>query len=165
MKLLVTGGAGFIGSNFIRLALSQRRDWQVINFDALTYSGNLENLAEVAEHKGYEFVRGDIADAGAVEAIMQRRFDAIVNFAAETHVDRSIEDASPFLRTNVLGTQVLLDAVRRRAKTRPLKTSIQISTDEVYGSAGPGESFDERQICDPQPPYWPTTAPADQLLN
>ena len=162
MKLLVTGGAGFIGSNFIRLALSQRRDWQVINFDALTYSGNLENLAEVAERKSYEFVRGDIADARAAEAIMQRGFDAIVNFAAETHVDRSIEDAAPFLRTNVLGTQVLLDAARRQ-KSKPL--FLQISTDEVYGSAGPGESFDEQRILDPRSPYSASKAAADHLVN
>ena len=95
------------------------------------------DLAEVAERKSYEFVRGDIADARAAEAIMQRGFDAIINFAAETHVDRSIEDAAPFLRTNVLGTQVLLDTARRQ-KSKPL--FLQISTDEVYGSAGPGES-------------------------
>src|SRR5437667_10772341 len=162
MKLLVTGGAGFIGSNFIRLALSQRRDWQVVNFDALTYSSNLENLSEVAEHKGYEFVRGDVADPRAVDAVMQRGFDAIINFAAETHVDRSIEDAAPFLRTNVLGTQVLLDAARRQ-KSKPL--FLQISTDEVYGSAGPDESFDEQRILEPRSPYSASKAVADHLVN
>ena len=145
MKLLVTGGAGFIGSNFIRLALGERRDWQVINFDALTYSGNLENLAEVAEHKGYEFVRGDNADARAAEAVMPRGFDAIINFAAETHVDRSIEDAAPFLRTNVLGTQVLLDAARRQ-KSKPL--FLQISTFLPYPQASSGLSrIGARPLC------------------
>src|SRR5690242_13796074 len=108
MKLLVTGGAGFIGSNFVRHMLA--RGAQVVNFDKLTYSGNLENLADVSEHKNYEFIRGDIADAESVRSALNGGFDAVVNFAAETHVDRSIEDAAPFLKTNVLGTQVLLDA-------------------------------------------------------
>lgn len=159
MKLLVTGGAGFIGSNFVRHMLA--RGAQVVNFDKLTYSGNLENLADVSGHKNYEFIRGDIADAAAVASALGRGFDAVVNFAAETHVDRSIEDAAPFLRTNVLGTQVLLDAVRRK----PVKLFVQISTDEVYGSASPNESFTEEQGLDPRSPYSASKAAADHLVN
>lgn len=161
MNLLITGGAGFIGSNFIRLMLASRKDLHVVNFDKLTYSGNLENLADVAGNARYEFVRGDIADAVNVNRIMQREFDAIVNFAAETHVDRSIEDAAPFLCANVLGTQTLLDAVRKK----PVRIFIQISTDEVYGSAGAGESFTESQILDPRSPYSASKAAADHLVN
>jgi dTDP-glucose 4,6-dehydratase len=160
MKLLVTGGAGFIGSNFIRFMLA-RGGVSILNFDKLTYSGNLENLAAVAANKNYEFVRGDIADPAAVTSVMARGFDAVINFAAETHVDRSIEDAAPFLRANVLGTQVLLDAARKN----PVKLFIQISTDEVYGSAGPNESFTETQILDPRSPYSASKAAADHLVN
>ena len=160
MKLLVTGGAGFIGSNFIRLML-QAGDTEIVNFDKLTYSGNLENLADVAENPHYTFVRGDIADSDDVAAVLTSGFDAVINFAAETHVDRSIEDASPFLRSNVIGTQVLLDAVRRV----PVKLFVHISTDEVYGSAGPGESFNESRILDPRSPYSASKAAADHLVN
>jgi dTDP-glucose 4,6-dehydratase len=133
----------------------------IVNFDKLTYSGNLENLADIAEKKGYEFVLGDIGNQVAVREVMQRGFDAIVNFAAETHVDRSIEDASPFLMTNVLGAQVLLDAARRARA--PL--FIQISTDEVYGSAGANDNFTEKQILDPRSPYSASKAAADHLVN
>src|ERR1051326_771995 len=160
MKLLITGGAGFIGSNFIRHMLA-RGGVSIVNFDKLTYSGNLENLAEVSGHKNYEFVRGDITDPAAVASVISRGFDAVINFAAETHVDRSIEDAAPFLRANVLGTQVLLDAARKN----PVKLFIQISTDEVYGSAGPKESFTETQILDPRSPYSASKAAADHLVN
>ena len=103
MRLLVTGGAGFIGSNFICYLLQEHAEIEVTNFDALTYAGNLENLSEVAEDSRYHFVRGDVADAATVEEVLQRNFDAVVHFAAETHVDRSLEDAAPFLRTNILG--------------------------------------------------------------
>ena len=160
MRLLVTGGAGFIGSNFIRLILG-RGEADVVNFDKLTYSGNLENLSDVADNKRYRFVRGDIAEAADVTAILRSGFDAVVNLAAETHVDRSIEDAAPFLRSNILGTQVLLEAVRRA----PVKLFVHISTDEVYGSAGPGESFDETRILDPRSPYSASKAAADHLVN
>src|SRR5919204_3107035 len=128
MKLLVTGGAGFIGSNFVRHLLTRpdafARSVHITNFDKLTYSGNLENLADLAEHPRYRFQRGDIANQQQVEQAFRDGFDAVVNFAAETHVDRSIEDASPFLRANVLGTQVLLDAARRSR----VRLFIQIST-------------------------------------
>jgi dTDP-glucose 4,6-dehydratase len=161
VKILVTGGAGFIGSNFIRLMLARRRDVEITNLDKLTYAGNPENLAGIAEQRGYAFVHGDIADAALVGKLMDGGFDAVVNFAAETHVDRSIEDAAPFLRTNVLGTQVLLEAARR-AK---LPMFVHISTDEVYGSAKPGESFSEAAPLDPRSPYAASKASADHFVN
>src|SRR5262245_52629920 len=111
MKLFITGGAGFIGSNFIRHILAKYPDYQIVNFDKLTYAGKLENLREVADHPNYRFVRGDICDRAAVEAAIAGA-DACINFAAESHVDRSIEGAAEFINTNVMGTQVLLDAAR-----------------------------------------------------
>ncbi len=161
MKILVTGGAGFIGSNFIRQTLLGGKNTEVVNFDKLTYSGNLENLADLAENPRYRFVRGDIADAANVAEVLTNGFDAIVNFAAETHVDRSIENAAPFVRSNVTGTLTLLEAVRQH-KT---KLFIQISTDEVYGSAGAKDSFTEGQILDPRSPYSASKAAADHLVN
>ncbi|MEE8449968.1 MAG: GDP-mannose 4,6-dehydratase, partial [Thermodesulfobacteriota bacterium] len=130
MKLLVTGGAGFIGSNFIRYLFSTGDDVEVVNLDALTYAGNLENLDGLEEQAGYRFVKGDIADNGLVFGLMAEGFDGLINFAAETHVDRSIHDSSPFLTTNVLGVQVLLEAARKYK----LERFLHISTDEVYGS-------------------------------
>lgn len=161
MKVLVTGGAGFIGSNFIRHLLLAHRDVEVVNFDKLTYSGNLENLADLADNSRYRFVRGDIADAHGVTEVIAAGVDAIVNFAAETHVDRSIENAAPFLQSNVMGTLTLLEAVRKLRG----KLFIQISTDEVYGSAGPQDSFTEMQILDPRSPYSASKAAADHLVN
>lgn len=161
MNILVTGGAGFIGSNFIRYFLQTRPGARIVNFDKLTYAGNPESLADVAEDSRYEFVRGDIADADAVNAVMRQGFDAAVNFAAETHVDRSIEDASPFLRTNVLGTHCLLEAARR---TR-LPRFVHISTDEVYGSAPKGVSFTESAALDPRSPYAASKTAADHLVS
>jgi len=161
LKILVTGGAGFIGSNFIRQTLLGGKNTEVVNFDKLTYSGNLENLADLAENPRYRFVRGDIADAANVAEVLANGFDAIVNFAAETHVDRSIENAAPFVRSNVTGTLTLLEAVRQH-KT---KLFIQISTDEVYGSAGAKDSFTEGQILDPRSPYSASKAAADHLVN
>jgi dTDP-glucose 4,6-dehydratase len=161
LKILVTGGAGFIGSNFIRQTLLSGKSTEVVNFDKLTYSGNLENLADLAENPRYRFVRGDIADAANVADVLAQGFDAIVNFAAETHVDRSIENAAPFVHSNVTGTLTLLEAVRQH-KT---KLFIQISTDEVYGSAGTKDSFTESQILDPRSPYSASKAAADHLVN
>jgi dTDP-glucose 4,6-dehydratase len=161
LKILVTGGAGFIGSNFIRQTLLSGKNTEVVNFDKLTYSGNLENLADLAENPQYRFVRGDIADAANVAEVLANGFDAIVNFAAETHVDRSIENAAPFVHSNVIGTLNLLEAVRQH-KT---KLFIQISTDEVYGSAGTTDSFTEGQILDPRSPYSASKAAADHLVN
>lgn len=161
MNLLVTGGAGFIGSNFIRHLLTTRRDIRIVNFDKLTYAGNPESLSDLASDPRYDFVRGDINDAPAVADIFKRGFDAVVNFAAETHVDRSIEDASPFLRTNISGTQCLLEA----ARVTKLPRFIHISTDEVYGSAPAGGSFNEETILDPRSPYAASKASADHFVT
>lgn len=158
MKILVTGGAGFIGSNFIRYLLAHHPEDEVVNLDALTYAGNLENLADVAAYPRYQFVRGDIADRGAVDGVM-RGATAVINFAAETHVDRSIDDAAAFLHANVSGTVVLLDAARRHDVQRFL----QVSTDEVYGSLGPTGLFDESSPLRPSSPYSASKAAADLL--
>src|SRR5689334_7706374 len=128
MKLLVTGGAGFIGSNFIRHVLEARQNYQLINYDKLTYAGNLANLAEVAEHPNYTFIKGDICDAAAVAAAM-RGCDAVVHFAAESHVDRSIYEPAPVIDTNIKGTFTLLEVSRAQRLNR----FVHISTDEVYG--------------------------------
>ncbi len=160
MKVLVTGGAGFIGSNFIRHLLKSLKDVKITNFDKLTYAGNPESLADVAADPRYQFVKGDIASSQDVSSALEQRFDAVVNFAAETHVDRSIEDASPFLTTNILGTQCLLEAARRFQLPR----FIHISTDEVYGSAPAGVSFTEEATLDPRSPYAASKASADHFV-
>ncbi|MFQ5663244.1 MAG: dTDP-glucose 4,6-dehydratase [Terriglobia bacterium] len=160
MKLLITGGAGFIGSNFIRYLLTEHPEAHAVNLDKLTYAGNLDNLAELSDSPRYRFVQGDIADAETLPGVFEEKFDAVVNFAAETHVDRSIEDAAPFLRTNVLGTQVLLEAARRHGVER----FVQISTDEVYGSAAPAQSFREEAPLNPGSPYAASKAAADHLV-
>ena len=162
MKILVTGGAGFIGSSFIRYMLRTREDVELVNFDLLTYAGNLRNLDEVAVNPRYRFVRGDIADRLQVEnAFQQHRFDAVVNFAAETHVDRSILDSSPFIRTNVEGTRCLLEEARRHKVER----FIQISTDEVYGSLDSTGSFREDTPVCPTSPYSASKAASDLLVQ
>jgi len=167
MKLLVTGGAGFIGSNFIRHMLKTYPDYRIVNLDALTYAGNLENLKDIAETEGnghqarYQFVKGDIGDTALVNRIAASGIDAIVNFAAESHVDRSIDSADVFIRTNVLGTQVLLDAALRHKVGR----YIQISTDEVYGSLGPEGTFVETTPLAPNSPYSASKAGADLLVR
>lgn len=165
MKIVVTGGAGFIGSNFIRYILSVYPDYKVINIDALTYAGNLLNLEDVSQNSNYTFVHGDIADFNLVSEITAD-VDVVINFAAETHVDRSIKDSSIFVRTNVLGTQVLLEA----AKNNGVDLFIQISTDEVYGSLGDSgieltEMFDEESILKPNSPYAASKAAADHLVR
>jgi len=160
VKLLVTGGAGFIGSSFVRFALQKRHNIEVVNYDLLTYAGNLRNLDEVSANPRYHFVRGDIADAVQVEDVFAtQQFDAVVNFAAETHVDRSILDSAPFVRTNVEGTRCLLEAARRHKVSR----FVQISTDEVYGSLGAEGSFREDTPLDPSSPYSASKAAADFL--
>jgi dTDP-glucose 4,6-dehydratase len=161
MKVLVTGGAGFIGSNFVRHLLA-RGQHEVVVLDALTYAGNLENLHGLDDKPGFAFVRGDICSAEDVSgACSGNRFDAMVNFAAETHVDRSLEDAYPFIRTNVTGTQVLLDACREHSIGRFL----QVSTDEVYGTIRPGERSAESAPVVPNNPYAATKASADFLVR
>ena len=162
LRLLVAGGAGFIGSNFIRYILGARGDWQVVNVDKLTYAGNLANLQDVEGNDRYRFHRADICDAKAVDPIVKDEApDAIVNFAAETHVDRSIDDPALFLRTNILGTQVLLDAARKHGVARFL----QISTDEVYGSLGPSGQFSEDSPLRPNSPYAASKTSADMLVR
>jgi dTDP-glucose 4,6-dehydratase len=161
LRLLVTGGSGFIGSNFVRHCLTARADVEILNFDKLTYAGNAESLADISSDPRYKFVRGDIADQKLLDQILSSiRFDALINFAAETHVDRSIEDASPFLQTNILGTHSLLEAARRNHVER----FVQISTDEVYGSAPAGEYFTEHTPLDPRSPYAASKASADHLV-
>lgn len=158
--VLVTGGAGFIGSNFIHYLFDKYPDVKLINLDLLTYAGNPENLTAVADKPGYTFVKGDIADARLVNEIVPK-VDYIVNFAAESHVDRSIEDPTVFIRTNVMGTQVLLDAARKHGVERYL----QISTDEVYGSLGPTGYFTEETPLAPNSPYSASKTGADLLVR
>ncbi len=156
-KLLVTGGAGFIGSNFTRYILRKYEDMEVTVLDKLTYAGNLDNLKEVEQNPRYRFVRGDICDAHVVEDVM-RGCDCVINFAAETHVDRSIGDPSSFIMTDVYGTYVLLEVTRKLGIPR----FIQISTDEVYGDAR-GEPSREDSALMPQSPYAASKAGADRL--
>ena len=162
VKLLVAGGAGFIGSNFIRYLLAAHADWQVVNVDKLTYAGNLANLKDLEGDDRYGFVRADICDAPRIgEIVAAEQPDAIVNFAAETHVDRSINDPSLFLKTNVLGTQVLLEAARRQGIAR----YVQISTDEVYGSLGSEGKFTEESPLRPNSPYAASKTAGDLLVR
>ncbi len=161
MKALITGGAGFIGSNFIRHLLKSQNAIRITNLDKLSYAGNPENLADLSDEVRHEFVRGDICDLPALEKLFLREFDIVIHFAAETHVDRSIENAAPFLETNVLGTQRLLEAARKHPHLR----FIHISTDEVYGSAAPGESFTENSGLDPRSPYAASKASAEHFVQ
>ncbi|HWP42774.1 MAG TPA: dTDP-glucose 4,6-dehydratase [Blastocatellia bacterium] len=160
MQLFITGGAGFIGSNFIRHALAAHPGYRIVNFDKLTYAGNLSNLRDVEAHPGYSFVRGDICDRAAVDEAI-RGADAVINFAAESHVDRSIEHAADFIRTNVVGTQVLLDAARAAGVSR----FVQISTDEVMGSCEEGEYFTEASPLRPNSPYAASKAAAEHFVR
>jgi len=157
---VVTGGAGFIGSNFIRLALAQSPDLRIVTIDLLTYAGNLENLAGVPEDR-HTFVRADVTDAEAMARAIPAGADAVINFAAETHVDRSILGPVAFARTNVVGTQVLLEA----ARSRGVKRFLQVSTDEVYGSLAPdAPAFTEDHALAPSSPYAASKAGADLLV-
>jgi len=164
MKILVTGGAGFIGSNFIRLLLGSenRGKYRVVNLDKLTYAGNLENLADLPASESYRFVRGDIGDEKLVEGLLKDGVEAVVNFAAESHVDRSLYEPDLFLRTNILGVQVLLQA----AWSHKIERFLQVSTDEVYGSLLPGDSsFREDHPLAPNSPYAASKASADLLIR
>jgi dTDP-glucose 4,6-dehydratase len=161
-QIFITGGAGFIGSAFVRLLLDETKDWTISNFDALTYAGNLDNL-EGMEQTRHRFIHGNIADVDAVLAALDEGTEAIVNFAAESHVDRSIANAAEFLRTNIIGTQVLLDA----ARVRGVKRFIQVSTDEVMGSLPENEDafFTEDSPFAPNSPYAASKAAAEHLVR
>ena len=160
--ILVTGGAGFIGANFVRMLLDEESDVRVVNLDKLTYAGNLGNLAGYAEHPRHRFVRGDICDAALVGRLLDEEgCEAIVNFAAESHVDRSLVDPGTFINTNVTGTMVLLKA----ALDRKLERFMQVSTDEVYGSLGDTGMFTEASQIQPNSPYSASKAAADHLVH
>ncbi len=162
-RMLVTGGCGFIGANFVRYELEANAAIEITNLDALTYAGNPDNLAGVDRDPRYRFVEGDVANRQLViKLVAEGGFDAIVHFAAESHVDRSISDATPFLRTNVVGTQCLLDAARAAKITR----FVQVSTDEVYGTLGPDDlPFSETTPLAPNSPYAASKAGADLLVR
>ena len=160
-KILVTGGAGFIGSNFVRLMLAET-EHEIVNLDVLTYAGNLENLHDVAEHKNYTFVKGDITDAKAMADLFgEHKPDIVVHFAAESHVDRSVLDATAFVQTNVIGTQVLLDQSRHNN----VKRFVHVSTDEVYGSLGAWGFFTEETPLQSNSPYSSSKAGSDLLVR
>lgn len=161
MKLLVTGGAGFIGSNFVLYMLQQHPDYQIVNVDALTYAGNLENLKSIENHPNHKFVKADITDVQAMDALFSQAVDVVVNFAAESHVDRSILEPEVFVKTNVLGTQVLLDAAKKYSVTK----FVQVSTDEVYGSLGATGLFTEETPLTPNSPYSASKAGGDLLVR
>jgi dTDP-glucose 4,6-dehydratase len=160
-KVLVTGGCGFIGSNFVRRLLAAHRQTTVVNLDALTYAGNPENLRDLEGDRRYRFVKGDVARREDVDAALAGGIEAVVHFAAESHVDRSILDAAPFLRTNVTGTQVLLEASREAGVER----FVHVSTDEVYGSLGPAGRFTEESPLAPNSPYAASKAASDLLAR
>jgi len=160
MRILVTGGAGFIGSNFIRYVLETRTDFSIVNYDKLTYAGNLANLESAVDNPNYEFVKGDICDAAALEAAM-RGCDAVIHFAAESHVDRSIYEPAPVIQTNVTGTFILLEVARKVSLSR----FIHVSTDEVYGDIPPGVLADENFPLQPSSPYSASKAASDLLVR
>jgi len=164
MRLLVTGGCGFIGSNFIRYYLKNYPEVSIINVDKLTYAGNLENLSDLSHSSRYHFIRGDIADATRMEELIRKGGDAIVNFAAESHVDRSIEDPGAFMRTNIFGTFALLEAVRKVSHAQKIRF-LHISTDEVYGSLGETGAFTEETPLAPNSPYSASKTAADMMVR
>ena len=176
-NILVTGGAGFIGSNFVKQMLEKEKDFSIlINLDLLTYAGNLENLKEIENDKRYKFIKGDICDRSLVENIFDKYdIDIVINFAAESHVDRSIEDPEIFLKTNILGTQVLLDTAKKHWKINPqdkyskeYKSGVkylQVSTDEVYGALGKTGMFTETTPISPNSPYSASKASADMFVR
>ena len=159
MRLLVTGGAGFIGSNFIHYVLSQHSDWEITNLDKLTYAGNLENLRDLEDNQSYQFIKGDICNKDLVEKVIEEnKIQEVINFAAESHVDRSISGPESFVRTNFFGTFTLLEACRKFG----IEKYVQVSTDEVYGSVKE-DSFKETDALNPSSPYSASKAAADLL--
>jgi len=167
--LLVTGGCGFIGSNFVHLILAQRPEWRVINFDKLTYAGNLKNLEGIADGDSYRFVRGDICDAALLERLFaEEAIDTVVHFAAESHVDRSITGPAAFINTNVVGTFTLLEAARKAWNEKLGADNLcflHVSTDEVFGSLGKEGLFTETTAYDPRSPYSASKASSDHIAR
>ena len=174
--ILVTGGAGFIGSNFVKLMLEKHPDYKIINIDALTYAGNLENLKDIDDNPNYEFIKVDIRDREKVEDIFENNdITSVINFAAESHVDRSIEEPEVFLTTNIIGTQVLLDTAKKYWKVNPKDKYckeykpgvkfLQVSTDEVYGALGETGMFVETMPLMPNSPYSASKASADMIVR
>jgi dTDP-glucose 4,6-dehydratase len=161
IRVLITGGAGFIGSNFIRHVLTERPLWQIVNFDLLTYAGNLANLAGISDSDHYRFIKGDISNPEDVKNAFADGFEYVINFAAESHVDRSLYDPSLFLKTNVLGTQILLN----QAMNSKVQRFLHISTDEVYGSLGKDGLFREDWPLKPNSPYSASKASADLMCR
>jgi dTDP-glucose 4,6-dehydratase len=164
MNILVTGGCGFIGSNFIRFVLETHQEDSILNVDKLTYAGNPENLSDLADSPRYRFVWADISDAPRMEALLKEGIDAVVNFAAESHVDRSIQDPSAFIRTNINGTYVLLEGIRKLFPKKPIRF-LHISTDEVYGSLGERGAFTEETPLAPNSPYSASKTAADVMVR
>ncbi|WPK12468.1 dTDP-glucose 4,6-dehydratase [Lysinibacillus louembei] len=160
MKILVTGGAGFIGSNFVNYMVEKYPAYKIVNVDALTYAGNLENLKQSEGKSNYQFVKADVTDVAMMDQLIGDKVDAVINFAAESHVDRSITNPGIFVQTNIQGTQVLLDA----AKKYNVKKYLQVSTDEVYGSLGEEGYFTEQTPLAPNSPYSASKAGADLLV-
>lgn len=174
--ILVTGGAGFIGSNFVKLMLEKHPDYRIINVDALTYAGNLENLKDIDNNPNYKFIKADIRDREKIEEIFKNNdITSVVNFAAESHVDRSIEEPEVFLTTNIIGTQVLLDIAKKYWKVNPSDKYckeykegvkfLQVSTDEVYGALGKTGKFVETMPLMPNSPYSASKASADMIVR
>ncbi|XOF33214.1 MAG: dTDP-glucose 4,6-dehydratase [Candidatus Electrothrix sp. YB6] len=167
--VLVTGGCGFIGTNFVRLLIETRKNWQVINLDKLTYAGNLQNLEDVSGNPNYRFVRGDICDSGLLDRLFtEQHIDTVVHFAAESHVDRSITGPAEFIRTNITGTFALLEAARKHwlnSGTGSSSRFLHVSTDEVYGSLGETGYFTEQTPYDPRSPYSASKASSDHLVR
>lgn len=161
MRILITGGAGFIGSNFVHYMVQHYPEYELINLDALTYAGRIDNLDSISQHRHYQFVKGDITDEALVDQLFKQKIDMVINFAAESHVDRSIADPGIFVQSNVVGTQVLLEAALQHG----VQKFVQVSTDEVYGTLGATGLFTEETPLAPNSPYSASKAGADMLVR